>query len=105
MTPVFRNKKWPRLIENPCAGNQSEFARLVTALRRPTHLYSVLRQLRRPRKGLAGVHVRIMSLIESLLELLHLVAGEYGPATTVDVIVKVSVVLFGSIYEQGSAIV
>lgn len=48
-----------------------------------THLYAILRQLRLHGQSLARVDVRIVGLVEGLLELFHLIAGENGPAAAV----------------------
>ena len=45
-----------------------------------SHLYSVLGQLRLHGKHLPGVDIRVVRLVEGLLQLLQLVGGEHRPA-------------------------
>lgn len=44
-----------------------------------TYLYSVLREIRLQGEHLAGVHIRIVRLLERFLQFVELVAGEYRP--------------------------
>lgn len=52
-----------------------------------THLYSILRKLCFDAERFAGVNIRIMSLIESVLQLFDLIACENSPAAAVVVCV------------------
>lgn len=49
-----------------------------------THLYAILGQLSLDRERLARINIWIVRLVECLLELLYLIAREYGPAAAVN---------------------